>query len=140
MVVFPSLLSGAGELESVRIVGPRTNSALSDDEIILPLLTAGIEYPEFPSVIVSLAEEQGVSLRDMYELPLNAALESQSTSISLKDIFGGGDSYEEFWKEPPVARRRRPPGGEPHRISLGECVWVKSMDGSSFGAPKGGEL
>lgn len=131
-MVFPSLLSGAGELESVRIVGSKTSNILNEEEEVLPLLTAGIEYPEFPSVIVSMAQERGVSLREMYEVPLNAVLESQSPSITLKDIFGDEGSYEEFWKEPPVARRRRPPGGDPWRISLADCVWMKTLDGTTF--------
>lgn len=132
LVVFPSLLSGAGEFESLRIAGPKTNNMFNEQEQVLPLLTAGIEYPEFPSLIVSMAQEQGVSLREMYELPFNAVLGSQTPSISLKDVLGGDAPYEEFWKEPPVVRRRRPPGGDPHRILLSDCVWVKTMDGSSF--------
>jgi hypothetical protein len=133
LVVFPSLLSGGGEFEAVRIVGSKTTNILDEGEEVLPLLTAGIEYPEFPSVIVSMAQERGVSLREMYEVPLNAVLESQSPSITLRDVLGGDDdSYEEFWKEPPVARRRRPPGGDPWRISLVDCVWMKTLDGATF--------
>ena len=38
LVVFPSLLSGAGEFEAMRFVGPKTGDSF-------PLLTAGIKYP-----------------------------------------------------------------------------------------------
>lgn len=128
LVVFPSLLSGAGEFESVRFVGPKTTNILNEEEEVLPLLTAGVEYPEFPSIIVSYAQERGVSLREMYELPFNSVIEAQK--LTMKDMIGGDDAYEEFWREPQVARRRRPPGGDPFRISLGECVWAETLNGA----------
>ena len=49
LIVFSSLLSGAGEFEAVRFVGPK-----SEDDI-LPLLPAGIEHPEFPTLIVQVS-------------------------------------------------------------------------------------
>ncbi|KAL3788263.1 hypothetical protein HJC23_011895 [Cyclotella cryptica] len=140
LVVFPSILSGAGEFESVRFVGPKTMSATSTaqeegEEEVLPLLTAGIEYPEFPTLIVSMAKERNVSIREMYELPFDAVLKSQPPHyLTLRDTFSQDhEMYDQFWREPPVARRRRPPGGEPWRISLGECVWVRTLDGDALG-------
>lgn len=131
LIVFPALLSGAGEFESVRIVGRKTTNILNDQEEVLPLLTAGIEYPEFPSLILTMSQESGATLRERYEIPFNAVLESQN--LTMKDLFGGDDdAYEEFWNEPPTARRRRPPGGNPWRISLEECVWVKTLEGTSL--------
>jgi hypothetical protein len=139
LVVFPSLLSGAGDIESVRFVGPKTTSTAQADEgeeeEVLPLLTAGIEYPEFPTLIVSMAKERNMSLREMYERPFDAVLSSQPPhNLTLKDIFSQEDElYEQFWQAPPVARRRRPPGREAWRISLGECVWIRTLEGAALG-------
>ena len=130
LVVFPALLSGAGEFESVRIVGQKTTNILDDQEEVLPLFTAGIEYPEFPSLVLSMSQKLGITLRDRYEIPFNALLESQN--LALKDLLGGDDAYQEFWNEPPVARRRRPPEENPWRISLAECDWIKTFDGTSL--------
>jgi len=49
LVVFSSLLSGAGEFEAVRFVGPKS------EEDVLPLLPAGIEHPEFPTLILQVS-------------------------------------------------------------------------------------
>ena len=130
LLVFSPLLTGAGEFESVRIAGSKTTNILDDNEEVLPLLSAGIEYPEFPTIIVQMAQERGVSLQDMYKLPFDAVLQSQN--LTMIDVMGGEDDYQEFWKEPPVARRRRPPGGDPWRISLGECTWEKTLTGASL--------
>lgn len=130
LLVFSPLLTGAGEFESVRIAGPKTTNILNGKEEVFPLLTTGIEYPEFPSIIVQMAQERGVSLQDMYKLPFDAVLQTQN--LTMIDVMGGEDEYQEFWKEPPVARRRRPPGSDPWRISLGECVWDKTLTGASL--------
>lgn len=45
LVVFPSLLTGAGEFEAVRVIGP------TNGDRPLTLLPLGVEYPEFPTVI-----------------------------------------------------------------------------------------
>lgn len=125
LVVFPSLLSGAGEFEAMRFVGPKT----TDEEDELPLLTAGVEYPEFPSLVVSMARGRGVTLRQLYEEPFNLVLQSQSSQFSLKDIFSqDDDAYEQFWQETPVARRRGPAGGSPWRIPLGSCDWIRTLE------------
>ena len=120
LVVFPSLLSGAGEFESVRFVGPKTThlptgeEGYEVEEEVLPLLTAGIERPEFPTLIVSMAEERGLSLREMYEGPFDEVLRSQPAVLTLLDLFGGYRAgYDEFWADVPVARRRRPPSSSP---------------------------
>ena len=44
LLVFPSLLSGAGEFKAVRFVGPKATHFLPEgtDDEVLPLLTAGI--------------------------------------------------------------------------------------------------
>mmetsp|Transcript_14153 Transcript_14153/g.23247 ORF Transcript_14153/g.23247 Transcript_14153/m.23247 type:complete len:196 (-) Transcript_14153:13-600(-) len=122
LVVFPSLLSGAGEFEAMRFVGPKTGDSF-------PLLTAGVEYPEFPSVLIQHMDIS--SLRDIYEAPFNAVLQQQqSTKYTLKDIFSSDEeAYNEFWNDPPVARRRGPPGGDPWLISLSECKWIKTLEG-----------
>lgn len=136
LVVFSSLLSGAGEFEAVRFVGPRMET-IGEEEGVLPLLTAGIEYPEFPTVIVHLAEERGLSLRDMYEAPFDAILRAQPSKMSLFDVFSRDEeAYAEFWEDVPVARRRRPPSGEPWRFSLGQCVWIRTLDEKSMAAQR----
>jgi hypothetical protein len=129
LVLFPSLLSGAGEFEAVRFVGRGTDDA---GAAVLPLLTAGVEYPEFPTLVVAMAAERGASLREMYEAPFHAILHSQPPGLSLVDLFSNDEeAYEEFWDDVPVARRRRPPGGSPWQFSLGDCSWIQTL---TFGA------
>lgn len=145
LVVFPSLLSGAGEFEAVRFVGPKTThfSPEGTDDEVLPLLTAGIEYPEFPTLIVTMAEERGISLRELYEKPFDAILQSQLPKMTLLEIMGfDAAGYKEFWDDVPVARRRRPPSSDPWKFSLGsECFWIRTLDGESLAgeAEKKGE-
>ena len=138
LVVFPSLLSGAGEFEQVRFVGPKS----TDDQNVLPLLTAGIEYPEFPTLIVSMAEERGVSLRKLYEKPFDLILASQPPKMTLLDLFGRDEvGYNEFWTDVPVARRRRPPSGDPWKFSLGvECNWIRTLVGEPLTQNRDEEL
>jgi len=130
LVVFPSLLSGAGEFEAMRFVGPKMT--LPNGESTLPLLTAGIEFPEFPSILIQHLDIS--SLQDIYEAPFNAVLQQQSSKHNLRDIFSSDEeAYNQFWDDPPVARRRGPPGGDPWLISLEECIiWIKTLDGKSF--------
>ncbi|KAL9184135.1 hypothetical protein ACHAXT_002221 [Thalassiosira profunda] len=143
LVVFPSLLSGAGEFEAVRFVGPTTTHMMEDgsEEEVLTLLAAGIEYPEFPTLVVSLAEGRGTSLREMYERPFDAILQSHPPRLSLFDLYSRDEvAYNEFWAAPPVARRRRPPSGSPWRFSLGECVWIETVKGRALAAETMEEL
>ena len=84
-----------------------------------------------------MAEERGISLREMYETPFNAVLQSTS-KITLFDLYSRDENaYNEFWTEVPVARRRHPPSSTPWRFSLGECIWIKTIDTSE---KKGEEL
>eukprot|EP00985_Skeletonema_marinoi_P012645 scaffold6140_cov88-Skeletonema_marinoi.AAC.2 len=125
LVVFPTLLSGAGEFEAMRFVGPKMTLSTGD---AFPLLTAGIEYPEFPSLLIQHMDVS--SLKDIYEAPFNAVLQEQSPKYNLKDIFSSDEEgYNEFWNDPPVARRRGPSGGDPWQISLSECIWIKTLEG-----------
>mmetsp|Transcript_16743 Transcript_16743/g.28314 ORF Transcript_16743/g.28314 Transcript_16743/m.28314 type:complete len:195 (-) Transcript_16743:173-757(-) len=127
LVVFPTLLSGAGEFEAMRFVGPKMTLSTGD---AFPLLTAGIEYPEFPSLLIQHMDVS--SLKDIYEAPFNAVLQEQSPKYNLKDIFSSDEeAYNEFWNDPPVARRRGPSGGDPWQISLSECIWIKTLEGKS---------
>mmetsp|Transcript_17154 Transcript_17154/g.25879 ORF Transcript_17154/g.25879 Transcript_17154/m.25879 type:complete len:194 (+) Transcript_17154:35-616(+) len=127
LVVFPSLLSGAGEFEAMRFVGPKMTLSTGD---AFPLLRAGIEYPEFPSLLIQHMDIS--SLKDIYEAPFNAVLQEQSPEYNLKDIFSSDEeAYNEFWNDPPVARRRGPWGGDPWQISLSECIWIKTLEGKS---------
>ena len=127
LVVFPSLISGAGEFEAMRFVGPKMTLSTGD---AFPLLTAGIEFPEFPSLLIQHMDVS--SLKDIYEAPFNAVLQEQSPKYNLKDIFSSDEeAYNEFWNDPPVARRRGPSGGDPWQISLSECIWIKTLEGKS---------
>ena len=135
LVVFPSLLSGAGDFEAVRFVGPKTThlSEGGNEEDVLPLLTAGIEYPEFPTLIATMAEEQGTNLRELYENPFNAILQSQPPKLKLIDLFSRDEeAYKEYWDDVPIARRRRPPSDSPWKFSLGSLVWIKTLNGKSL--------
>mmetsp|Transcript_17593 Transcript_17593/g.27580 ORF Transcript_17593/g.27580 Transcript_17593/m.27580 type:complete len:201 (+) Transcript_17593:159-761(+) len=139
LVVFPSLLSGAGEFEGMRFVGQKMKlSAIGDYSF--PLLTAGIEFPEFPSLLLQHMDVS--SLKEMYEAPFNAVLQQQSSKYNLKDLFSSDDeAYNQFWNEPPVARRRGPSGGDPWSISLSECIWIETLEGkSSRGSFKNTEI
>ena len=140
LVVFPSLLSGGGKFESMRFVGPKSTLSSTGDDVF-PLLSAGIETPEFPTIILSLAQDLGISsLKDIYEAPFNAILQQQSATYNLREIFSSDDdAYNQFWEEPPIARRRGPPSGDPFLISLGECIWIKTLDGKSLRVNKGVE-
>ena len=84
-----------------------------------------------------MAEERGISLREIYEAPFNAVLQSTS-KITLFDLYSRDvAAYDEFWDDVPVARRRRPPSSTPWNFSLGECRWIKTIDTSE---KKGEEL
>lgn len=132
LVVFQSLLSGAGEFEGVRFVGAK----MAEDDDALPLLPAGIEYPEFPSLIVQHIDNVA-SLKTIYEAPFNAVLQEQSSKYNLRDVFSSDeDAYNQFWNDPPIARRRGPPGGDPWLISLSDCIWIKTLDGKSLRGDK----
>ena len=138
LVVFPSLLSGAGDFEAVRFVGPKT---IWKNEEVLPLLTAGIEYPEFPTLIVQLSEEKGVSLKDMFEELFNAILQSTPPKLTLFDIYSRDEAaYNEFWDDPPLARRRRPPSSDLWEIPCGELQFLRTIEGKSLVEKKGDEL
>ncbi len=137
LVVFPALLSGAGEFEGMRFVGQKKK--LPTGDYSFPLLTAGIEIPEFPSVL--LQHMDVASLKEIYEAPFNTVLQQQSNKYTLKDLFSSDEeAYNQFWNEPPVARRRGPSGGDPWLISLSDCIWIETLEGSSHHSFKNAEL
>eukprot|EP00977_Amphora_coffeiformis_P000546 scaffold132_cov170-Amphora_coffeaeformis.AAC.25 len=137
LIVFPQLLTGAGEFESVRVVGPKV---ADDSSELLTILPIGIEYPEFPSVIASLAEETGskATLRELYEEPFHEILQSSAhTQLGLIDVLGCDEhEYNEFWAKPPMQRRRGPPITEYWTISLRECIWIRTIDGETLSSKK----
>lgn len=50
---------------------------------------------------------------------------------SLLDVIGGDSStLNEMWENPPVQRRRKA-YVEPWLIELGDCNWIKTIDGKS---------
>ena len=97
MLLFPDLNSGAGELDGVRVFGPR------DVNGDFPLLSAGIEIPIFPTAVAT--SNSPVELRYRYEQPLKQVLKQQG--FSMEDLFGGSDAVEEFWRSPDSERGRR---------------------------------
>ena len=125
LVVFPSLLTGAGEFEAVRVIG-------SPNEQLLPVLPLGVEYPEFPAVIVQLAESKDLSLRQLYEAPFDAILQDDSPKMKLLDVIGGDAAMlKDMWENPPIQRRRKA-YGDPWLIKLGDCTWIKTIDGKAL--------
>ncbi|KAL7464540.1 hypothetical protein ACHAXS_004878 [Conticribra weissflogii] len=156
LVVFPALLTGAGEFEGMKFVGPKSAIVWSTDDgggeegnqsatRTLPLLTAGIEYPEFPVLVANMAKGRNQSLRDMYEAAFEIVLADPQPpgngKLTLRDLMSGDDeAVEQFWGDPPMARRRGPVGrrggsasgsgsgsSSPWSISLGECAWIRSV-------------
>ena len=105
VVQCPELLTGAGEFEGLRFVGP------SDEEGRLPLLPGGIEAPVFPKAIIDMlgVEVVAAELRARYEEALEASLRMQR-GMSLGDIFGG--NAEEFWASPDVQQKEPQTEGE----------------------------
>jgi hypothetical protein len=107
VVFFPELSTGAGEFEGMRFVGPRRQI---DNR--LALYNAGIEYPEFPPVIVTLFLPQqerhpSLTLRAAYATLIDTLLQQQSGGPdSLEEVLFGGSAHEqqlnEFWNEPPL--------------------------------------
>jgi len=105
VVQCPELLTGAGEFEGLRFVGP------SDEEGRLPLLPGGVEAPVFPKAIIDMlgGEVVAAELRARYEEALEASLRMQR-GMSLGDIFGG--NAEEFWASPDVQQKEPQLEGE----------------------------
>jgi hypothetical protein len=115
VVFFPDLKSGAGELEGVRLVGPR------DVNGDFPLLSAGIESPIFPTAIAT--NMTPADLRSRYEQPLEQVLQQQG--LSMADLFGGADVVEQFWQSPDSeCGRRLTEVKETWMIPLESCTWL----------------
>ena len=125
LIYFPELLTGAGEFEGLRFAGERS-AELTDNYI--PLLVPGIEGVQFPPDIALRAEEIKVSLRSLYEQPLQDVLSMQAGSLTLEDMFGGSDVVEEFWSKPDIYRRRTPLKSEDDKwiIPLSECTLIST--------------
>ena len=100
VVSFPELSTGAGEFEGMRFVGARQ----VDDR--LALYNAGVEYPEFPPVIVALQQERQLTLRAAYAALIDTLLQRQTGGPdSLEELFGGSAEVNEFWNEPALLRK-----------------------------------
>lgn len=102
LVQLDELLSGAGECEGLRWVGPADAAGRRE------LLTGDVESPVFPRAVAERFGPGGEALRQRYELGLEKVLSLQG--FTLADIFGG--SAEEFWAAPDVVRREKPLEGE----------------------------
>ena len=132
LLYFPELQSGAGEFEGLRFVGERSDELFDGN---IPLLKPGIESIEFPPDIAFMADKKEISLRNLYEKPLEALLEVQGGRMSLADIYGGSNVLEEFWSKPDIMRRRTPLASEDDKwiIPLSECTLIETR---SFGIEK----
>ena len=135
VVVFPPDVGNM--FESVRFVGQKSAVLMARDgeawhEVIVPLMSAGFEHPEFPSLVVSYADFKGLSLRELYERPFDAVASYQTGGRTLSESFdyeGAPEgSYEIFWGNAKRARRRRPPESDPWKLSLGDCIWISTAE------------
>ena len=115
LIQFEELLTGAGECEGLRWVGPADAAGRRE------LLIGDVESPVFPRAIADLFGPGAEALRARYEPALERLLSLQG--FTLADIFGG--SSEEFWSAPDVARRDRPLEGE-WIIPLAGCTAVST--------------
>ena len=132
VLYIPELGTGAGEFETVRFIGHKTTDSSSDDKnrekILLPLLKASVEYPEFPPEIQGLYPTNDL-LRDAYERIFDMVLGLMvGGPDTLKDIMGGSDTeLDEYWSNPPISRpTKKKEEEEPQRwiIPLKSCQIV----------------
>jgi hypothetical protein len=122
LVQLDQLLTGAGEFEGLRFVGP------ADADGRRELLLGDVESPVFPRAVAALAATGPTALRQLFEPALEKVVELQG--FSLEDIFGG--DAEAFWAEPDVQRRERKLAGE-WIIKLADCTCVKTYRFSAAG-------
>ena len=115
LVQLDQLLTGAGEFEGLRFVGP------ADADGRRELLLGDVESPVFPRVVAVLAATGPTALRQLFEPALAKVVELQG--VSLQDIFGG--NAEAFWAEPDVQHREHELAGE-WVIKLADCTWVET--------------
>ena len=124
-IVFPELLTGAGELEGLRVVVPilsqdDDNQQCNNNHQEFWLLPMGIEAVEWPQVLLNWIEESvsALSLRGYYEQPLQDVYQKQK--VSMTDAIGC--ELDEFWNHPSVPRRRRVVDDqEPFVTLLSQC-------------------
>jgi len=124
-IVFPELLTGAGEFEGLRVVVPilsqdDDNQQCNNNHQEFWLLPMGIEAVEWPQVLLNWIEESvsALSLRGYYEQPLQDVYQKQK--VSMTDAIGC--ELDEFWNHPSVPRRRRVVDDqEPFVTLLSQC-------------------
>ena len=114
VIHFPELLTGAGEFEGMRFVGP-------PEEGGLPLLLEDVEALVFPQSIVAMHPDGG--LRARYEHAILAITESQH--VALADMFGGEADLEAFWASPDVYRGAPAATEGEYIIPYGQCTTVE---------------
>ena len=134
VLYIPELATGAGEFETVRFIGYKTTDR-SDDEnhekILLPLLKASVEIPEFPPEILGLFPSNDL-LKDTYERIFDTVLSlTVGGPDTLKDIMGGSDTeLDEYWSNPSISRPTKKRAEEKPRqwiIPLKSCQIVSIM-------------
>jgi len=131
VLLIPELMTGAGELEAMRFVGPTVEEESKSDHFLI-LLSAGVEYPEFPAVIVN-GIPPPTSLRETYANLFDTYLKKlRCGPSSLKELIGDDESdkdkaLDEFWSKPPLQRLRKNYTGESWIIPLRDCTIIESI-------------
>jgi len=120
VLFFPELQTGAGEFEGLRFAGEL------DHNNAIPLLLAGVESVEFPPEIAAMADQNNpLTLRRLYEQPLEEVLGMQSGGLTLEDLYGGSEVVEEFWAKPDIKRNANENQDE-WMIPLSACSLVRT--------------
>ena len=129
VISFPQLLTGAGEWEGIRWVGSRLSEDRTAASISFPLYKAGVEYPEFTSEQVQWLQQYNVTLRMAYEDLLDTALRRNHNGgpTSLSEVLGGKDPLEDYWKNPPILRRRHQLDVD-WLIPLDQCTVMETIE------------
>uniref|UniRef100_A0A7S2XPD4 Uncharacterized protein n=1 Tax=Attheya septentrionalis TaxID=420275 RepID=A0A7S2XPD4_9STRA len=122
VILFPELLSGAGEFEGTRMASIDRIEGAVTGRILLP---CGIEYPEFPQPIIAAATTASLNtLRTKYEPAFEAVL--SCGGFTMKDILGGDDeTVLEFWSSPPVVHPKT--YDEQWIIPLSQCTLIQTI-------------
>eukprot|EP00978_Attheya_sp_CCMP212_P019355 scaffold54191_cov45-Attheya_sp.AAC.1 len=123
VILFPELLSGAGEFEGTRMASIDRIEGAVTGRI---LLSCGIEYPEFPQPIIAAATSTTSlnTLRTKYEPAFEAVL--SCGGFTMQDILEGDDDMLEFWSSPPVERHPKTYDNQ-WIIPLSQCTLIQTI-------------
>lgn len=126
VLLIPELLTGAGEFEGMRFLGPKLEGNGNRFEI----LPAGVEYPELPAIIVDSDGngEKGQSVKEKYEILFEIYLKNSKCGVETLLDLNGGDKEDlaQWWANPPIQRRRKYQSDEEWVIPLKDCTRVET--------------